>query len=125
MNVPCEFPGVDPDGQAAEDLAPPVPWRWAWGGATAAYRMTGHYRGEDTQLHVDRPAPTLPQELRVLPARTGNLMILRVPGPAAFDGALPRTVHPLLVYTELLIDNDDRAVEAAAEILERFLPHLR
>jgi hypothetical protein len=97
---------------------------WAWGGAAAAYRLTGHFRGEATVLHIDPPPIDLTRHLRLLPARAGNLTILRAPGPMAYEGAAPRTVHPLLVYAELLATRDDRAREAAVEVRERFLRHL-
>jgi hypothetical protein len=107
------------------DLLLPTDKRWwAWGGTAAAYRLTGHYRGETTILHAEGPIQAVPQRFRVLPARTGNLTILRAPGPLAFDGALPRTAHPLLIYAELLLADDDRAREAATEIHDRFLTHL-
>ncbi len=98
--------------------------RWAWGGAAAAYRLTGHYRGDRTILHVEHAPPDLAQRLRLLPTRTGPLTLLRVPGPAAFHGAAANTVHPLLVYAELLAAGEDRSRDAALEIRESFLRHL-
>jgi len=100
------------------------PTRWAWGGAAAAYRLTKHYRGQETILHLEHPPVDLVQRLGLLPARTGPLALLRVPGPLAFDGAVPNTVHPLLIYTELLAAGDDRAREAAAEIRDQYLDYL-
>jgi hypothetical protein len=95
--------------------------KWAWGGGAAAMRLTRHYRGRETVLHVQDPPATLPRALRALPATDGPFAILRTPGEIAFDGALPRTVHPLLVYTELLAANNERAREAAEELWIRFL----
>jgi hypothetical protein len=63
----------------------------------------------------------LQKRLKALPHREGRLTILGVPGPLAFRGQAPRTVHPLLVYTELILTGDDRAREAATELRERFL----
>jgi hypothetical protein len=100
-------------------------WRWAWGGTAAAYRLTDYFRGEETVLHLETPMPTLQRDLRMLPARTGNFTVLGVPAPVALAGAQPNTVHPLLVYAELLMINDDRAVETATEIFQRFLERLR
>ena len=37
----------------------------------------------------------------------------------------PRTVHPLLIYGELLVTGGEREGEAAAEIRERYLRELR
>lgn len=94
---------------------------WAWGGGAAAMRLTKLYRGEETVLHVDVPPGDLVKRLRALPAEDGPLTILRVPGRIALEGALPRTAHPLLVYTELLTARSARAREAAQEIQERYL----
>lgn len=97
---------------------------WAWGGATAGYRLTQHYRGATTTLHVTEPPTTMPRQLGLLPAKDGPIVVLGVPGPLGLAGPSPHIAHPLLVYTELLVDGDDRALEAAAEIRGRFLAHV-
>jgi len=97
---------------------------WAWGGGAAAMRLTQHYRGETTLLHVANPAPDLTKRLRAQRDADGPLVLLKVPGRLAFEGVLPRTVHPLLVYTELLTTGDERARETAIEIRERYLGEL-
>jgi hypothetical protein len=94
---------------------------WAWGGGAAAMRLTRHYRGIDTVLHVAEPIPDLPRRLRALPARDGPLTVMKVPGRVAFEGRKARTVHPLLVYTELLASGHERAREAARRIWDRYL----
>jgi hypothetical protein len=94
---------------------------WAWGGGAAAMRLTKHYRGEETVLHVEDPPADLARRLRALRAQDGPLTILRAPGKIGFEGALPRTVHPLLAFTELLATGKERAREAAQEIRERYL----
>ncbi len=48
-----------------------------------------------------------------------------MPARVAFNGIKPRTVHPLLIYTELLVTGDARAREAANETLNRHLEYLR
>lgn len=119
------FFGGRPYAGAEEAGAHPKPegrdLRWVWGGAAAAYRLTGHYRGERTVVHVDRAPHDLARRLRILPDRTGPLHLLRAPGPLAFAGAAPGTAHPLLVYGELIVEGNDRARETAVEIRERFL----
>jgi len=94
---------------------------WAWGGAAAAFRLTRHYRSDETVLHVEAAASDLPKRLKALPHREGRLILLGVPGPLAFRGKAPHTVHPLLIYTELVLTGSDRASEAASELRERFL----
>ena len=93
---------------------------WAWGGATAAYRLTKHNRSDETVLHVEAAPSDLPKRLKALPHREGRLILLGVPGPLAFRGKAPHTVHPLLIYTELVLTGSDGAREAASELRERF-----
>lgn len=94
---------------------------WAWGGAAAAFRLTRHYRSDETVLHAASVAPDLPRRIGAIPHPGGRLTLLGVPGPLAFHGHAPRTVHPLLVYTELVLTGSERARGAAAEVRERFL----
>jgi hypothetical protein len=44
-----------------------------------------------------------------------------VPIPLAFEGAVSHTVHPLLVYSELLAANDERSLAAAERLRQRYL----
>lgn len=117
-------PHGDPDDleAAIEDAAPDV--EWAWGGGAAADRLTGYYRGEETVLHVDDEPDQMLRAIRALRAEDGPLRVFGVPGPVAFEGAAPRTVHPLLVYTELYASGGERARDAAREIGERYLEEL-
>jgi hypothetical protein len=94
---------------------------WAWGGAAAAFRLTKHYRSDETVLHVEAASSDLPKRLKAIPHSAGRLILLGVPGPLAFRGQVPHTVHPLLIYTELVLTGSDRAREAASELRERFL----
>ncbi len=94
---------------------------WAWGGAAAAFRLTKHYRSDETVLHVEAASSDLPKRLKAIPHSSGRLVLLGVPGPLAFRGQAPHTVHPLLIYTELILTGSDRAREAASELRERFL----
>ena len=98
---------------------------WAWGGATAAYKLTQHYRSSNMTLHVrSQSTDHLQRQLRLLPATNGPLTLLGVPGPLALKGPALHFANPLLVYTELLLEGDERAVEAASEIRARFLGYL-
>jgi hypothetical protein len=97
---------------------------WAWGGATAAFRLTRHYRNAATTVHVASPSPAMQRQLGLLPAKDGPVVVLGVPGPLGLESPLPHIAHPLLVYTELLVEGDERALEAASEIRSRFLGHI-
>jgi hypothetical protein len=119
-----EFPGETQRAMKQTDDWVGGKKKWAWGGTTAAFRLTGHYRGEQTVLHMDQPPTDLARRLQLLPARAGELAVIATPGPLAYEGAIPKTVHPILVYAELLAGRDDRAREAAAEVRTQFLRYL-
>jgi hypothetical protein len=93
---------------------------WCWGGSTAGYRLTRYYRSGETVLHVADGLIDAPRRLRALPARDGNLVVLRLPGPVALEGLVPNTAHPLLVYSEMLAEGSERAREAAEEVLKLY-----
>jgi hypothetical protein len=97
---------------------------WRWGGCAAGFRLTQHYRGERTVLHIDELAPEFRRAIKAVPDANGPLVILRFPGPAALLGATPDTVHPLLVYAEMLAEANERVREAAGEIAETYLAEL-
>lgn len=99
--------------------------RWAFGGGAAANRLVRVFRGERTVVHLSEALLDVPKRIGAQRADHGPLVLLRAPGRVAFDGVKPRTVHPLLIYTELLVTGDPRAREAANEVWERYLEHLR
>lgn len=98
---------------------------WVWGGAAAAFRLTGRFRGETTVLHHRRPDASLPRALDLVRARHGNVVLLRGRGRMAFDGEAERTAHPLIVHAELIAQGGDREREAAEEIREQFLGSIK
>ncbi len=93
---------------------------WGLGGGAAGWRLDHHYRGPDTVVHIAQSVPSLAAKVRALPAREGPLAVIRTPLALAFESAVEETVHPLLVYAELVASNDERSLEAAARIRERY-----
>ena len=97
--------------------------RWALTGGAAAQELTGHYRGDTTEVHIEHPVPHLARELRLAPSREGRLTVLLAPGNAVFDAPpKPRVAPAPLVYAELLHGGGERAREAAEIVRERYLP---
>jgi hypothetical protein len=109
------------EAMAAERLSE---MRWAWGGAAAAHKLTGFYRGTETVLYVsdDGVHPPFPKLLELVSDARGPLSVLRAPGPLALGGP-EGTAHPLLVYTDLLQEDEARAHEAASVFAEKYLKH--
>ena len=110
------------ESQLAATLTPDTSWRW--GGGAAAQRLTQFYRGEQTVLYVEEAPADLAKRLALVPERAGPVVLVRSPGALAFRSPHPETVHPLLVYADLLAEGHDRAREAAAELSARFLTPL-
>lgn len=90
---------------------------WGFGGTAAAMRLAPHYRAAETSVHLLEDDPDVAKRLRAIPNhREGNIWLFRTDCPVAFRSPVENTVHPLLVYTELVSMEDDRAREAAAEL---------
>lgn len=95
---------------------------WRWGGGAAAQRLTDYYRGDRTLIYLREPPPRdLLKRLHLIPDMHGNVLVARVPGPLAFSGPREDTVHPLLVYADLLGEGNDRSTEAARVLREKLL----
>lgn len=111
-----------PDALEAE-LAPHLAalGAWRWGGGAGAQRLTGYYRGDRTVVYLRDPNLAALSNLPLVPDPTGEVVLLRAPGPLAFEGPNPEVVHPLLVYADLLTEGHDRAREAATEIYDTYL----
>ena len=96
---------------------------YRWGGTAAAFRLTRTYRGERTVVHVDTDVFDPARRLGALADPQGNLIVMRAFGRINWPPER-ETVHPLLVYSELLTDGSERAREAAQELHERYLAPL-
>lgn len=94
-----------------------------WGGSAAGARLTGHYRGERTVVHAHAPPADLPRQLRALADPAGNLVVLDAFGTLNWEPGRD-TVHPLLVYSEMLHEGSERAREAAEELYEQHIAPL-
>jgi hypothetical protein len=95
--------------------------QWAFGGGWAANLMTGYYRGPLCVVHVDEIPADLPRIVRALPDPRGPLCFVRPPSPIGYEGVVEFAAHPLLVYSELMSGESDRAHEAADEVASAYL----
>ncbi|MCA9520956.1 MAG: hypothetical protein KC609_08280 [Myxococcales bacterium] len=58
-------------------------------------------------------------KLRAVKDSEGPLSLLTTPGPIFGQGPMPRTVHPLFVYSEMIL-GDEREREAANMLLDLY-----
>jgi len=97
---------------------------WGFGGGSAAHVLAGFWHGPQVTVHVLSPPDDLPRRLRALPTEVEpTLLVYRAPGPIWLKGAKPHTVHPLVVYAELMA-GEPRAREAAGQLRDEFLREL-
>jgi hypothetical protein len=107
------------EAQLRDVLGPVEAWRY--GGAAGGYRLDPYYRSPNTVVHLTALPPDFARRIFAATSRDGNLRVLGVPGPIAWTGPHPESVHPLLVCAELLALPDDRGHETAHLLRERFL----
>lgn len=92
-----------------------------YGGMSAAHRLEAGERGHFTVAHLGRPSAETRDHLAADAHPDGELVWLRDIGTVSELGATPDTVHPVLVYAELMSSSDPRAGDAAREVRERWL----
>jgi hypothetical protein len=91
-----------------------------WGGTSAGYRLTGHYRGSRTTVHVHSLPGDFRRQAKAVADPHGNLVLMNAVGELNWQPER-ETVHPLLVYSEMLNGRSERAREAAQEVLEKLI----
>jgi hypothetical protein len=96
---------------------------YRWGGSAAGFRISHHYRGERTVIHLQEVPGDLHQRLQALVDPTGNLAVLRAPGRIQWATGTD-CVHPLLAYSEMLTEDNERAREAARILYDSHLSRL-
>ena len=114
---------TDPD-QLEQDITASFPAlgipEFRWGGTSAGFRFTRYYRGPRTTVHVHALPAELPTKLRALPDPHGNLVVMDAFGTINWQPN-SETVHPLLVYSEMLRSGDERARDAAEGIFDQLI----
>jgi hypothetical protein len=104
-------------------MAPRQKIPYALTGGPAADAMQHFYHSPDAPLFLDLAGSGVQRALRLLPDRTGPVVLLKPFGAMVywkeFDGRM--VAPPWLVYAELLTSDDPRAREAAEELRRGFL----
>ncbi|MBW2149955.1 MAG: helix-turn-helix domain-containing protein [Deltaproteobacteria bacterium] len=97
---------------------------FAQGEFTAAWELVRHYRGTHATFHIHKLNQTLLNDIKAVPARDGNLVLMDFVNTISLRGRTSLAVHPLLIYTQLISMNDPRAIETAKIIYEENLGSL-
>lgn len=97
--------------------------RWSVTGGPAAYALQKFYRGVELPVFIDAFSDQLRRRARILPDKTGPIILLRSFGAIPFwreTKPFP-LAHPWLIYSELMNSSDPRAHEAAEELKREYL----
>ncbi|MFM7022465.1 MAG: type IV toxin-antitoxin system AbiEi family antitoxin [Flavobacteriales bacterium] len=96
------------------------PEKTCWGGEPAAYFLTKYLNPQVLTMYTTENKVDLIKKYKLVPDPYGNVKIYR-----KFWGEKEKTkdpvVHPLLVYTDLILTNDERCLETANMIYEKHL----
>jgi len=97
--------------------------RHALTGAPAVAALGHPYQAPELPLFLATPDPATLRHLRLLPDRTGPVLLLRAFGELVYWREISgrMVAPPWLIYSELLQSPDPRAREAAAYLLREFL----
>jgi hypothetical protein len=116
-------PSVDPFLVRLSKEASAHKLRYALTGGPAADAMQHFYSGSEAPVFLAHQETSVLRALRLLPDRIGPVVVLRSFGELVywreFDGRM--VAPPWLVYAELLVSKDPRAIEAAEEFRREFL----
>jgi hypothetical protein len=97
---------------------------YALTGGVGAFALQHFYRGPETVIFVDEITPDIERRAKLLRDPRGPVLLLRGFGEPFVWASSRRGVsvaHPLLIYLELLQQDDPRAHEAAERVREEFL----
>lgn len=93
-----------------------------YGGTAGGYRLEKYYRGPLTVAYLGDPTESARRRLKASPKPDGELVWMHHIGEASKRGGTANSVHPLLVYAEMVSSQDPRAHETAVMIREKCLP---
>ncbi len=96
---------------------------WSLTGGPAVSLLQHFYNGVEMPVFVDRLTDDVQRQLRILPDKTGPIILMRSFGSLTrwkkIQGA--EIAHPWLIFTELMQSQDPRAHEAAFNLKTEFL----
>lgn len=92
-----------------------------WGGEVAAAKLTGYLRPEVKTIYTPTKLARMQVKFRLQPDDKGDTEILKKFWDFGGGSPRPDTAPALLVYADLITSGDDRNIEAAKIIYDRYL----
>ena len=92
-----------------------------WGGEVAAAKLTGYLRPEVKTIYAPTKLARLQVKFRLQPDDKGDTEILKKFWDFGGGSSRPDTAPALLIYADLIASGDDRNIETAKIIYDRYL----
>ncbi|WP_395654930.1 type IV toxin-antitoxin system AbiEi family antitoxin [Flavobacterium sp.] len=92
-----------------------------WAGEPGAALLTNYLYPEKFSLFTDLDKIDLIQKVGLLPENQGNVTVYKPFWNE--NGINNRTVHPLLIYAQLMYDGNERNIETAKIIYNEYIQH--
>jgi hypothetical protein len=92
-----------------------------WGGEVAAAKLTGYLRPEVKTIYAPTKLARLQVKFHLKPDALGDTEILKKFWDLGSEPPWPDTAPALLVYADLIASGDDRNIETAKIIYDRYL----
>lgn len=92
-----------------------------WGGEVAAAKLTGYLKPEVKTIYAPTKLARLQVKFRLKPDDRGDTEILKKFWDFEVEPPRPDTAPALLVYADLIASGDDRNIETAKIIYDRYL----
>lgn len=92
-----------------------------WGGEVAAAKMTGYLRPETTTIYLNPPAGRVLAKLKLRKDPNGNVEVLKAFWPPKLNATQEGCAPFIVVYADLLAIGDDRTIETARMLYEKYI----
>ncbi len=92
-----------------------------WGGEIAAAKITGYLRPETTTIYVNPPAGRVQAKLKLRKDPDGNIELLKAFWPPELNATREGCAPFIVVYADLLAIGDDRTIETARMLYEKYI----
>jgi hypothetical protein len=92
-----------------------------WGGEVAAANLAGYLKPAKVTIYTNEPFGKLVLKNRLRKAEQGNVEILTLFWNFKYKIEDRDTVPPILVYADLMATGDDRNIDAAEMIYEKYI----
>jgi len=92
----------------------------AWGGEPAGGLLTNYLKPEMLTIYTEEPILSFIKKMKIVPSRNGNVFIYQKFWKKS-EETITQIAPVLLVYADLMTSNDERCLETAGIIYEKYI----